>query len=101
MYKLLFEGHASHGFDIAVTADASANVHLAVHGRFSLGCLKIGDLPSLEFGSSPNILSLKLAPSLHALTVIVEASSPAYALLPDGTRQEHAPGTLLAVHTGL
>ena len=102
LYKLLFEAHSSLAFDIAVTADAAARVHLAVHGRFSLGCLQIGQLPALEFGSEPpKILAVKLAPSLHALTVIVQAAAPATSLLPDGQRQEHAPGTLLlAFRTG-
>lgn len=101
LYKLLFEAHSALAFDIAVTADAAARVHLAVHGRFSLGALRIANLPSLEFGATPKVLGVKLAPSLHALTVLVRASAPAFSLLPDGTRQEHAPGTLLlAFRTG-
>ena len=42
LYKLLFEAPATLGFDIAVTSDAASRIHLAVHGRFSLGCLAIG-----------------------------------------------------------
>ena len=73
LYKLLFEAHSSLAFDIAVTADTSACIHLAVHGRFSLGCLAVGALPSLEFGRVlPRVLAIRLAPSLHALSVIVQ-----------------------------
>ena len=101
LYKLLFEAESSLAFDIAVTADTNARVHLAAYGRFSLGCLQIASMPSLEFGAAPRLLSVKLAPSLHALTVILQTSERANALLPDGTRQEHAPGTLLlAFRTG-
>ena len=54
-----------------------------------------------KFATTPKILAVKLAPSLHALTVIVQAAAPATSLLPDGQRQEHAPGTLLlAFRTG-
>ena len=102
LYKICFEAETNLAFDIAVTADAGARVHLAVHGRFSLGCVSIGALPALEFAQSPpKLLNVKLAASLHALTVIVQTAGPAHALLPDGTKQEHAQGTLLlAFRTG-
>ena len=101
LYKLLFEAHTALGFDVAVTADAGARIHLAVHGRFSLGCLALGSLPSLEFTAPPKLLAVRLASTLHALTVIVHTSAHARALLPDGTKQDHAPGTLLlAFRTG-
>ena len=101
MYKLLFEPHASLAFDIAVTADAAARVHLAVHGRFSLGCVPIADLPALQFGATPSLVAVRLASSLHSLTVVARTSAPSHAILPDGTRQEHPPGTLLlAFRTG-
>lgn len=86
LYKLLFEAPASLAFDIAVTADAAARIHLAVHGRFSLGCLAIGALPALDFGAPPKLLAVKLAPALHALTVVVHTTGHAHALLADGTR---------------
>ena len=104
LYRLLFEPHASLFFDIAVTADTAARVHLAVHGRFSLGCVPIAELSSgaLTFGgSTPSLLAVQLASSLHALTVVARTSAPSHALLPDGTWQEQPAGTLLlAFRTG-
>ena len=101
LYKLLFEPQTSLAFDIAVTADSSARVHLAVHGRFSLGTVQITELPSLRFASMPTLLDVRLDPSLHALTVVVLTSGPTQAILPDGGKQEHKPGTLvLAFRTG-
>jgi hypothetical protein len=101
LHKLLFEAHTALPFDIAVTADSSACVHLAVHGRFSLGCLQIGDLPAMRFEAPPELMAVQLASSMHALTVVVRTKARAHALLPDGTRQEHEAGTLLlAFRTG-
>lgn len=54
-------------------ADESARVHLAVHGRFSLGFLSLAHFPALDFGGeAPALLSASLAPSLHALTLVVQ-----------------------------
>lgn len=101
LYKLLFEPHSSMAFDIAVTSDADAHIHLAVHGRFSLGRVCVANLPALHFDEVPTVLGVQLAPTLHALTVVVQTSAPARAIMPDGARQEHAPGTLLlAFRTG-
>jgi len=102
LHQLLFEGERSLGFDIALTADESARVHLAVHGRFSLGFLPLADFPALDFGGeTPTLLHACLAPSLHALTLVVSTRAPTRVSLPDGTRQKHEPGTLvLGFRTG-
>jgi hypothetical protein len=54
-------------------ADDSARVHLAVHGRFSLGYLSLAHFPALDFGGeAPALMRVSLAPSLHALTLVVQ-----------------------------
>lgn len=54
-------------------ADETARLHLAVHGRFSLGFLPLADFPALDFGGGiPTLLHASLAPSLHALTLVVK-----------------------------
>ena len=96
LHRLLFEPGRSLEFDISVTADDSARVQLRVHGRFSLGFLPLADFPALDFGDEPPaLLRASLAPSLHALTLVVATRGSARVSLPDGTRQQHEAGTLL------
>ena len=97
LHHLLFEAHAALGFDVAVTADTDARVHLSVHGRFSLGCLHLAELPALRFGGGgpPQLLAVQLASTLHALTVVLRTASETAVMLPDGTRQQHEAGLLL------
>jgi len=94
---LLFEAHQTLGFDVAVTADTNTRVHLAVHGRFSLGTLHLAELPALQFGrgAPPTLVAVQLASTLHALTVVLRTSAATEVMLPDGTRQAHEAGTLL------
>ena len=97
LHQLLFDACSTLDFDVAVTADADARVHLAVHGRFSLGSLHLAELPALQFGggSPPQLLAVQLASTLHALTVVLRTSAETSVMLPDGTRQQHEPGVLL------
>jgi hypothetical protein len=101
LHKLLFNGSAPLPFDVAITVDTDASIHLSVHGRFSLGTLPLATLPALEFSATPSPLGVQLTPSLQMLTVVTWAEGATKVLLPDGARVEHEAGMLLlAFRTG-
>ncbi|KAL1511094.1 hypothetical protein AB1Y20_005916 [Prymnesium parvum] len=101
LYKLLFGGQAPLAFDVAVTVDARACIHLAVHGKFSLGKLPLAEFPALQFGGTPSPLCVQLTSSLQVLTVVTWTERETRVLLPDGTEVEHEEGMLLlAFRTG-
>ncbi len=102
LYRLLFQPDTTFQFDIVVSADADARVHLAVDGRFSLGYLALNEFPSLSFGGEPPaLLKLGLSPTLRVLTAIVRTARPTTVSLSDGTREQYGPGALvLAFRTG-
>ena len=101
LYKMLFDENASN-FELVVTADADARVHLAVGGRFSLGYLPLARFPSLDFeGETPTLIKLFLAPTFNLLTAVVRTANITTVCKSDGTQEMHAPGALvLAFRTG-
>ena len=75
LYKLLFDGHDALPFEIALTADVESRIHLAVHGRFSLGSLCLGELPALSFDGKPPGARIVLSRA-HARAAAHAAATP-------------------------